>query len=163
VAVVANRSDAYGLQRAEAAGVAAEVVALRAGEARADYDARLAAVVAGHRPDLVVLAGWMRILTSTFVGAFPVINLHPALPGTFPGANAIAEAFAAWQEGRISESGVMVHWVPDEGVDDGPVILDAVVSFEPGDTLDTFAERVHRTEHRAIVEATARALSSLTH
>ena len=99
-------------------------VGRNAGEARADYDARLADVVAGFGPDFVVLAGWMRILTMSFLGWFPdrVVNLHPALPGELPGTHAIERA---WQEalaGERTATGVMVHLVPDEGVDDGPVL-----------------------------------------
>lgn len=159
VAVVSNRADAYGLVRAEHAGVPTVVVTAEAGEARPDYDRRLVDAVAPFAPDLVVLAGWMRILTPTFVGRFPVLNLHPALPGQFPGTNAIERAFAAWEAGEITESGVMVHWVPDAGVDDGPVIVQTVVPFVSGDTLETFATRIHAVEHRAIVEAVAVACS----
>ncbi len=159
-AVVCNRADAFALTRAADAGVPAVVLERLPGEERADYDARLVEVVAPYEPDLVVLAGWMRILTPTFVGRFPVINLHPALPGTFPGAHAIDEAFAAWQAGTITESGVMIHWVPDAAVDEGPVIISEVIPFEPHDTLDSFESRVHAVEHRAIVEAITLALAA---
>ncbi len=162
VAVVSNRAEAGGLTRARAAGVPAIVLERRVDESRVDYDARLVEAVAPHRPDLVVLAGWMRILTTTFVEAFRVINLHPALPGTFPGAHAIDEAFAAWEAGAITESGVMVHWVPDDGVDDGPVIIAEPVPFEPGDTAETFEARVHTVEHRAIVKAIEIALQTVS-
>ncbi len=162
VAVVSNRADAHALNRARSAGVPAVVLERRAGETRATYDARLVEAVAPHRPDLVVLAGWMRILTTTFVEAFRVINLHPALPGTFPGAHAIDEAFAAWQAGAITESGVMVHWVPDDGVDDGPVIVAETVPFETDDTLTTFETRVHGVEHRVIVKAIEIALQPVS-
>ncbi len=157
-AVVCNRADAYALTRATDNDIPALLLERLPGEERADYDARLVDLVAPHEPDLVVLAGWMRILTPTFVGRFPVINLHPALPGQFPGAHAIDEAFAAWQTGEVTESGVMVHWVPDAGVDEGPVIVSEVVGFEPDDTRDSFAARVHAVEHRAIVEAIELAL-----
>ncbi|MEZ5375618.1 MAG: phosphoribosylglycinamide formyltransferase [Acidimicrobiales bacterium] len=160
VAVVCNRAGAYALTRAADHDVPALLLERLPGEARADYDARLVELVAPFEPDLVVLAGWMRILTPTFVGRFPVINLHPALPGQFPGAHAIDEAFAAWEAGEITESGVMIHWVPDAGVDEGPVILHAVVPFEAGDTLETFEARVHTVEHRAIVEAIDLALAT---
>lgn len=159
VAVVANRSDAYALTRAAEAGIDAIVLEAHSGEPRAAYDARLAAAVEACQPDLVILAGWMRILTPVFVERFPVINLHPALPGQFPGAHAIDEAYAAWQAGRIDRSGVMIHWVPDAGVDNGPVILTAEVPFAPDDTPESFEARVHEIEHRAIVEGTALALA----
>lgn len=160
VAVVSNRSDAYALQRAADAGVAAVTLERDEGEERADYDTRLVALVEPFEPDLVVLAGWMRILTPIFVGRFDVINLHPALPGTFPGAHAIDEAFAAWEAGEITESGVMVHWVPDAGVDDGPVIVARSVPFVPNDTREMFEERLHSAEHSAIVEGIGLALEA---
>lgn len=153
VAVVSDRPDVFALQRAEAAGVPAVHVGRLPGEERADYDARLADVVAGFGPDLVVLAGWMRILTMSFLGWFPgrVVNLHPALPGGLPGTHAIERA---WQEalaGERTRTGVMVHLVPDEGVDDGPVLATALVEIRPDDTLDTLTERVHDSEHRLLV------------
>ncbi len=153
VAVVANRSDAYGLQRGARAGVPTVHVAKLDGESRNDYDARLADVVAGFAPDLVVLAGWMRILTNDFLGWFPnrVINLHPALPGELPGTHAIERAWHQALAGERTRSGVMVHYVPDEGVDDGPVIAAEEVRILPDDTLETFEQRVHATEHRLLV------------
>ncbi|MEZ5228146.1 MAG: formyltransferase family protein [Acidimicrobiales bacterium] len=88
--------------------------------------------------------------SSTFVGPSEWSCPGPARP-SFPGAHAIDEAFAAWEAGEITESGVMIHWVPDAGVDEGPGVH-AVVPFEAGDTLETFAG-AHTVEHRAIVEA----------
>ena len=122
VAVVSNRPDVFALQRADAAGVPAVHIGLHPGEERAEYDARLADLIAGFEPDLVVLAGWMRVLTMSFLGWFPrqVINLHPALPGEFPGTRAIERAWDEAVAGVRSSSGVMVHLVPDDGVDDGP-------------------------------------------
>ncbi|HEY3484020.1 MAG TPA: formyltransferase family protein, partial [Ilumatobacteraceae bacterium] len=124
------------------------------GEARADYDARLADVVAGFGPDVVVLAGWMRILTMSFLGWFPgrVVNLHPALPGELPGTHAIERAWQEALSGERTSSGVMVHLVPDEGVDVGPVLATALVPIRPDDTFDTFAARVHATEHNLLVD-----------
>jgi formyltetrahydrofolate-dependent phosphoribosylglycinamide formyltransferase len=150
VGVVSNRADAYALQRAEAAGIPT-MVAPHQGRDRIEYDTELAYTVATLNPDLVVLAGWDRLLTSCFVSHHTTINLHPAKPGTFPGLGAIEAAFAAWQRGEITEGGVMVHYVPDEGVDNGPVISWEPVPFEPGDSLVTYAERVHRTEHQLLV------------
>jgi phosphoribosylglycinamide formyltransferase-1 len=85
VGVVSDRAKAYALERADAAGIARVALTRLPAEERAAYDARLAAVVGDHAPDWVVLAGWMRILTTTFLGLFPdrVLNLHPALPGAF--------------------------------------------------------------------------------
>ncbi len=88
-----------------------------------------AKLAASYQPDWIVLAGWMRVLSSAFLDCFPqrVINLHPALPGTFPGTHAIERAFEAYQRGEIDRTGVMVHLVPDEGVDNGPVLAQAEV------------------------------------
>ncbi|MCB1000483.1 MAG: phosphoribosylglycinamide formyltransferase [Acidimicrobiales bacterium] len=157
VAVVSDQAEARVLARADAAGVPAVHVGRRAGESRADYDARLADVVSGFAPDHVVLLGWMRILTMNFLGWFPgmVVNLHPALPGELPGTHAIERAFAEHQQGLRTASGVMVHLVPDEGVDVGPVLAAAAVEIEPDDTLDTFAARMHATEHRLVVTTLA--------
>jgi phosphoribosylglycinamide formyltransferase-1 len=157
-AVIADRPEAYALERAAAAGIARVALTRLPAEERTDYDARLAAVVAGYAPDWVVLAGWMRILTSTFLGLFPnrVVNLHPALPGAFPGTKAIERAFAAHEQDGLDTTGVMVHLVPDEGVDNGPVLASAVVPIEPDDTIDSLSARVHLTEHRLLVETLAR-------
>jgi phosphoribosylglycinamide formyltransferase-1 len=157
VHVVSDRADAYALVRAELAGVPATHLPRLDGEARAEYDARLAAVVADASPDFVVLAGWMRILTMKFVGRFParIVNLHPALPGELPGTGSIARALAEHERGERTTTGVMVHLVPDEGVDDGPVLATATVDIVPGDTLDTLTARVHSTEHHLLVDTLA--------
>ncbi|HUF98820.1 MAG TPA: phosphoribosylglycinamide formyltransferase [Ilumatobacter sp.] len=155
VVVVSNVDTAYGLKRAATAGIDTVVVERLPGEQRSVYDSRLAAVVRDHSPDVVVLAGWMRILTNEFLDQFPnrVVNLHPALPGELPGTRAIERA---WQEalaGERTHSGVMVHLVPDEGVDDGPVLISESVEVRLDDTLDTFTERMHAVEHRLLVDA----------
>src|SRR4051812_21417616 len=155
VAVVSDHADAPALVRAGAAGIPAVHVGRHQGESRADYDARLADVVAGFGPDVVVLAGWMRILTMSFLGWFPdrVVNLHPALPGQLPGTHAIERA---WQEalaGERTATGVMVHLVPDEEIDGGPVLGTTTVPILPDDTLESLTERVHRAEHDLLVSA----------
>ena len=157
VAVVSNRPDAYGLTRASDAGVDTAVVERSDGEERTVFDARLADVVARFDPDWVVLAGWMRLLTTTFLDRFPgrVVNLHPALPGDLPGTRAIERAWDEAQAGRRTRSGVMVHLVPDEGVDDGPVLATAVVEIDTAGTLGAFEEAVHTTEHRLLVDTLA--------
>jgi len=154
VAVVSDRSDAYALARAANAGVPSVHIGRHDDEARSDYDARLADVVAGFDPDLIVLAGWMRILTTSFLGWFPeqVINLHPARPGELPGTRAIERA---WQEALAGErdvTGVMVHLVPDEGVDAGPVLATEDVPILPDDTLESLEARIHAVEHRVLVD-----------
>ena len=154
VAVVSDRHDAYALARARLAGIPSVHIGRHDGEARADYDARLADLVSGFSPTWVVLAGWMRLLSMSFLGWFPqmVVNLHPALPGEFPGTHAIERAYAEWQQGQRTETGVMVHLVPDEGVDDGPVLATAVIDFRDGETLEEFTARVHSLEHSLLVD-----------
>lgn len=159
VGVVSNNPDAYALQRAADAGIPT-VVAPHRGRDRAEYDTELACTVATMGPDLVVLAGWNRLLTANFVGHHTTINLHPARPGAFPGLGAIEAAYEAWRRGEVTEGGVMVHYVPDEGVDDGPVISWEPVPFEPGDSLVTYTERVHRTEHRLLVASIDKVLTA---
>lgn len=162
VLVVSNRQAAYGLERAAQAGVPTRYHPLKpyrdAGRSREEYDADLAQIVAEAAPDWVVLAGWMHILSNAFLRRFPyrVVNLHPALPGQFPGAHAIEEAFAAFQRGEIKQTGVMVHLVPDEQVDRGPVILSAEVPLYASDTLEMVTNRIHQTEHKILVQALQR-------
>ena len=153
VAVVSNKPDVFALQRADAAGVPAVHVGVHPGENRSDYDARLADVVAGFDPDLVVLAGWMRILTMSFLGWFPrrLVNLHPALPGELPGTGAIERAWQEANAGTRTVSGVMVHLVPDEGFDDGPVLGTATVPIDVEAGFDAFAASIQHTEHRLLV------------
>jgi len=151
--VISNLAEAYALERARTVGVPAVVLPLAKGQKRTEYDQKLAELVAGFQPDWVVLAGWMRILTNPFLECFPnrVINLHPALPGKYPGTHSIARALQDFQAGLITETGVMVHLVPDEGVDNGPVLDWRAVPILPTDTLETLEERVHTVEHELLV------------
>lgn len=158
VAVIANRRDAYALERAALHQIPTHYAPLKPyladSRGREQYDIDLAQTVAGLRPDLIVLAGWMHILSQAFldqVGA-PVINLHPALPGMFAGTHAIERAFEAFQRGEIEHSGCMIHHVIPE-VDAGEVVVQAIVPIHGEDTLDTFEERMHCTEHDIIVKA----------
>ncbi|KAL7747753.1 large subunit of alpha-aminoadipate reductase [Sorochytrium milnesiophthora] len=159
--VVSNRSNAFGLQRASKHNIPTLVHTLKPYKDRAtatyreEYDADLAQAILEHTPDprLVVLAGFMHILSPRFLQHFPrkVINLHPALPGQFDGAHAIERAFEAYKAGSISSTGVMVHHVIPE-VDRGEVIVQRSVPIEPSDTLQTLEERIHAVEHDLIVE-----------
>jgi phosphoribosylglycinamide formyltransferase-1 len=153
VSVISNKADAYGLVRAKNAGVEAIHFPKQENESRRDYDARLAAYVSSCSPDYVILAGWMRILSSAFLSSFPnrVINLHPALPEIFPGTHAIERAFEAYQRRQIKHTGVMVHLVPDEGVDNGPVLAQQEIHFQPEESLEQFEARVHQVEHKLLV------------
>jgi phosphoribosylglycinamide formyltransferase-1 len=158
-AILSDRKDAHALTRAREHQIPAIYHPWKpyqdAGKSRQDYDADLAEKVTAYQPDFVVLAGWMRILGMAFLQQYPlkVINLHPALPGTFPGTHAIERAFESYQKGEIEQTGVMVHFVPDEGVDDGPVIVQEIIPIHTNDTLESLEERVHKVEHRILVEA----------
>ncbi len=163
VLVVSNRKAAYGLERAAQAGIPTRYFPLKpytdAGKARASYDADLADLIAPFAPDVIVLAGWMHVFTAAFLTRFPrrVINLHPALPGMFPGTQAIERAYAAWQQGALESSGCMVHYVIP-AVDAGEVIAQAVVPFQPGDTLEAYMSRMHSAEHALLVQAVKKVL-----
>jgi phosphoribosylglycinamide formyltransferase 1 len=154
VSVISSKADAYGLVRARDAGVEAIHFSKQENETRQQYDARLAAYVSTCLPDYVILAGWMRILSSAFLSCFPdrVINLHPALPGMFPGLHAIERAYEAYQRGTIKYTGVMVHLVPDEGVDNGPLLGQQEIHFQPDESLEEFEARVHEVEHKLLVD-----------
>lgn len=156
-AVISNKGDAFGLQRAKNSGVPALAFPKLKEQDRREYDANLATLAEIYQPDWIVLAGWMRILSGEFLNRFPhrVINLHPALPGTFPGTHSIERALEAFHHGEITRTGVMVHLVPDEGVDDGPVLAQEDVPIRPDDTLEKLEERVHAVEHRLLVETIA--------
>jgi formyltetrahydrofolate-dependent phosphoribosylglycinamide formyltransferase len=163
VAVFSNRQAAYGLVRAKQAGIPTQYVPLKpyrdAGQSREAYDAELATAVGALQPDLVVLAGWMHVLSPAFLNRFSgrVINLHPALPGQFAGTHAIERAYEAFQQGKISHSGCMVHYAIPE-VDAGAVVAQQVVPLYPTDSLADFEARMHAAEHELIVRATALAL-----
>lgn len=164
VLVVSNRKAAYGLVRAQQAGIPQLYFPLKpyldSGKSRGAYDSDLATAIAQYRPDLIVLAGWMHILSPAFLDQFPqrVINLHPALPGQFAGANAVERTFEAYQRGETSKGGCMVHYAIPE-VDAGAVLVKGEVPIYADDTLETFAERLHSTEHRIIVEAIRKCLT----
>jgi phosphoribosylglycinamide formyltransferase-1 len=127
--------------------------ARRGSPERIAYDEQLAAIAKSFGAERILLLGWMRLLSQAFLGHFPgkVINLHPALPGMFPGTHAIERAFEAFQRGKIGRTGVMLHLVPDEGVDSGPVLGIAEVPILREDTIESLEERVHDTEHREVV------------
>ncbi|MGC9348021.1 MAG: phosphoribosylglycinamide formyltransferase [Anaerolineae bacterium] len=155
--VVSNRREAYGIKRAIAHGIPLVYFPLlpysKAERPRSDYDADLAKIVGSFDVEWVVLAGWMHIFTDAFIRHYRsrILNLHPALPGAFPGAHAIEEAFEAYQRGEIDRTGVMVHLVPDEAVDAGPVVGQVEVSIRPEDTLESLEARIHEVEHELLV------------
>jgi formyltetrahydrofolate-dependent phosphoribosylglycinamide formyltransferase len=156
--VISNRRAAYGLTRAEQAGIPTLYFPLKpyrdADRSREEYDADLAERIAGYAPDLIVLAGWMHILGPAFLERFRgrVLNLHPALPGQFSGTHSIQRAHEAYQRGEIDHTGIMVHWAVPE-VDAGAVICTADVPIYKNDTLAELEARTHQAEHRLLVDA----------
>lgn len=155
VGVVSNTHDAFALSRAQCHNVETAVVAAKPNETRQQYDARLAQIVGAWQPHIIVLAGFMRVLSNSFLSQFPnqVINIHPALPGQLPGTHAIERAFTEFTQGIRRETGVMIHFVPCEGIDDGPVIAQRTVPIHVADTLSSLEARVHATEHSLIIDA----------
>jgi phosphoribosylglycinamide formyltransferase-1 len=145
--VVSDVPDARALRRARLAGIRSEVLAPGDFSSRSEHDLALAAVLCEAEPDLVVLAGYMRLVAPAVIRAFPyrIINLHPALLPSFPGTTAIADALRY----GVKVTGVTVHFV-DEGMDTGPVIAQEAVRVEEGDTEETLAARIHAVEHRLL-------------
>lgn len=167
--VVSNHKNAYALERAKAHGIPTIYHPLQpyrqAGRTREEYDADLAKALCEYPVDLVIMAGWMHVFSMAFLRHFRgrVLNLHPALPGAFPGTHAIEEAYAAFQRGEIDHTGVMVHLVPDESVDEGPVIVQEEVPIYPTDTLEELEARIHAVEHKLYVRAIAQVLGLAEH
>ena len=157
VQVLSNQPQAFGLVRAKRADIASDHFGRTGHASRQAYDMALAHRIAEAGPDLVVLAGWMHILGAAFLDRCPakVINLHPALPGMFPGIEAIERALAAYRRGEITETGVMVHEVIPE-VDAGPVLGTATVPILPSDDVESLSIRMHAAEHRLLVQVIAK-------
>jgi len=143
-AVISNRADASGLAFAAENGIETAVVANKDYASRAEFDAALQTVIDGFSPDLVVLAGFMRILTEPFVAHYAgrMLNIHPSLLPLFPGLATHAQALAA----GVAEHGATVHFVTAE-LDHGPMVAQATVPVLPGDTVETLSARVLEQEH----------------
>jgi phosphoribosylglycinamide formyltransferase 1 len=151
VMVICSKDDAPALERARAADIRAEVVTLESrGGDRQRRDGEVVRLLRLVAPDLVVMAGWMSIVTPVLLDAFPdkVINLHPSLLPAFPGMNSIADAL----DWGATVTGVTVH-LAEETVDGGPPILQEPVPILPDDTLEALAERMHGVEHRILTRA----------
>ncbi len=143
-AVISNNPDAYGLTRARQAGIPAEVLDHRDFANREAYDQKLQALIDRYQPQLVVLAGFMRILTADFVNHYHgrMLNIHPSLLPKYQGLNTHQRVLEAGD----NIHGVSVHFVTPE-LDGGPVILQAEIPVHQGDTADDLARRVHQQEH----------------
>jgi len=144
---ITNRPNARGILRAKRYGITTHIIDHKAYESREAFDAELVRTIEAIAPSLVVMAGFMRILTPIFTEKIEAINLHPSLLPLFKGACAIEESFAS----GMKVGGVTVHWVTSE-LDNGEIIDQACVKIEPDDTLESFAEKIHRTEHRLLPE-----------
>ncbi|KAF3033407.1 hypothetical protein E8E12_000678 [Didymella heteroderae] len=176
VHVISNRKAAYGLERASKASIPTSYHNLvpykkkhptDLDSARSEYDADLAKIIINHstKTDLIVCAGWMHIVTPNFLNpiaeaGIKIINLHPALPGEFAGANAIGRAWEAGQKEGLKRTGVMIHEVIAE-VDAGDAIVTREVEIKQGETEDQLEERMHAVEHKLIVEGTHKTLQGL--
>jgi phosphoribosylglycinamide formyltransferase-1 len=147
--VISNKAEARGLERARRHRIPAEVISHR-GKSREQFDGELVAALRGHDAELVACAGFMRLLSPVMVRAFPyrIMNIHPALCPAFPGIDAQKAA----TDYGVRFTGCTVFFVT-EGVDDGPIIIQAVVPVNPDDDAAAVAQRIHVQEHRIYPEA----------
>ena len=147
---ISSKPDAYALVRCKKHGIPAVVIRHQDFPTREAFDRQMIDVLRSHAVDLVVMAGFMRVLTPVFLNAFPmkIMNIHPALLPAFPGIHVQQQAI----DHGVRFSGCTVHFA-DEGVDTGPVIIQAVVPVLAGDTADTLAARILREEHRIYPQA----------
>ncbi len=143
--VISDKPDAYALKRAELHGIKTEAVQSKTFQNREAFDTELVRILKDHNVELVVLAGFMRVVTRVLINAFPmrIMNIHPALLPSFPGLHVQKKAI----EYGAKFSGCTVHFV-DEGVDTGPIIIQAVVPVYDNDTEETLSARILKEEHR---------------
>jgi len=150
VVVVSNNPDAYAIERAKKNKIPVEVIDHRNYSSREDFESEIQKRLDQYKIDLIALAGFMRILTPLFIRNYKhrIMNLHPAILPSFPGTNAVKQALMY----GVKFTGCTVHFV-DEGVDTGPIILQAIVPIYDTDTEETLLERIHKEEHRIYPEA----------
>lgn len=150
VAVISNRPSAPGIERARAWGHDAHVIDHKAFASRAAHEAEVLRVLETARPDVIALAGYMRLLSADFVSRYPlrIVNIHPSLLPSFPGVDAQTQAVAY----GVKVSGCTVHFV-DENLDAGPIILQRAVEVRDDDTGESLAARILEQEHRTYVDA----------
>ncbi|KAK9380899.1 formyl transferase [Kockiozyma suomiensis] len=176
--VISSSPTAYGLTRAKTANIPTQVHDLQEyyngipkedkdlrKQARKKFNVDLGKIVLEIKPDLIVCAGWMLILSPSFLNpvseaGIPIINLHPALPGQFDGIRAIERAWEAGQRGEITKGGLMIHRVIKE-VDRGKPLVVKELELTKEETLEDYEKRVHENEHIAIIEGTILALEEL--
>ena len=145
LSLISDRSDAYALTRAEKAGIATDIHSIT--EDRITWGRKLLEILERYQPDLIISAGFMRILPSEIVNRFKIINSHPALLPNYPGAHAVRDALSD----KAHITGTTIHWI-DEGVDTGEVIAQEEVEILPGDTEEILHERIKIVERRLYVE-----------
>ena len=150
VLVFSNKADAYAIERAKKHDIPVEIIDHKSFETREEFDQAVVNAIESCDLDLIVLAGYMRILSPVFVRAYKnkIINIHPALLPSFPGINSGRQAL----EYGVKYTGVTVHYV-DEGVDTGPIILQDIVKIEDTDTEESLLEKIHKIEHQIYPEA----------
>lgn len=148
--VLSDKADAFALKRAEKHGISHFFVDPKKFDSREDYDKELIRILKEHQVDLVILAGFMRLMSSLFIQTFRnrVMNIHPALLPSFPGTHGVRDALNY----GVKVSGVTVHFA-DEGLDTGPVILQEAVPVLEDDTEETLHNRIHQAEYRVYPEA----------
>lgn len=156
VLVGSDRPQCQALQRAEGAGIPTFAEPLSPGADRDGWNERIAERVAAAQPDLVVLAGFMRVLNPAFVSRFRILNTHPSLLPSFPGAHAVRDALDA----GVRLSGVTVHWV-DEGLDSGQIVAQRAVDVLPDDDEDRLRERIQAVEKPLYIDTIRAVLEGL--
>ena len=153
--LLTDNPKAYALERAERLGIPSKILDYKSFDNRDEYNRALLKALKSLDFDLIVLAGYMRILPPFIVREFcrKIINIHPSLLPAFPGLHAIEKAYKY----GVKVTGVTVHYV-DEGVDTGPIILQECVKIEDDDTLETLEERIHKVEHEIYIKAIKKVL-----
>lgn len=143
--LVCDQPNAYAIQRAEEAGVPTFVFRAKDYFSKVDYEKEICALLTEKNIDLVVLAGYMRLIGPTLLSEFEgkIINIHPSMLPAFPGKDAIGQALAA----NVKESGVTVHYV-DAGMDTGPIIDQQAVAIDDGETMESLQKKIHEVEHK---------------
>lgn len=157
-AVISDRPEAAGLAAARERGLPEFAIPRKAGVSRDEHEAKIREILDAARPDLVCLAGYMRVLSAEFVAAYPgrILNIHPSLLPKYPGLNVQRRALEAGDR----ESGCTVHYV-EAAVDSGPILVQRRVPILPGDTEESLSARILEQEHAAYPEAVRMALARL--
>lgn len=155
VLLVCDQPTALVIQRAQRLKIPVWTAEFKQFADKAAFETAILAQLRQHGVELILLAGYMRIIGPTLLQAYPqrIINIHPALLPKFPGRHGIEDAFAA----GVTETGVTIHYV-DAGVDSGPIIQQAVVPVAPQDTLASLSRRIHQTEHRLYLQSLVKIL-----